>query len=122
GDHPLTPRIEPLPSELEDAPSRERLRRRLARWLEAQLQRRLQPLWRARDADLTGPARGLAFQLVGGLGTLPRQAVSGQIAALAAADRQALARVGVHIGRESGWLPPLGQPAAAALGFWRRAA
>jgi ATP-dependent RNA helicase SUPV3L1/SUV3 len=115
GDHPLTPRIEPLPSELEDAPSRERLRRRIARWLEAQLRRRLQPLWRARDAELMGPARGLAFQLVGSLGTLPRQAVSGQIVALAAADRQALARVGAHIGRESVWLPAVGKPAAADL-------
>jgi ATP-dependent RNA helicase SUPV3L1/SUV3 len=115
GDHPLTPRIEPLPSELEGAPARERLRRRLARWLEAQLQRRLQPLWRARGAELAGPARGLAFQLVGSLGALPRRAVSSQVAALTGADRQALARIGLHIGRESVWLPGIGKPAAAAL-------
>ena len=115
GEHPLTPHIELLPSEIEDAPSRERLRRRLARWIEGQLQRRLKPLWRARAAALNGAARGLAFQLVGNLGTMPRQAVGGQIAALTSGDRQALAQIGVHIGRESVWLPGLGKPAAVSL-------
>jgi ATP-dependent RNA helicase SUPV3L1/SUV3 len=115
GDHPLTPRIEVLPGELEDAPSRERVRRRLAQWLERTLRRRLSPLWRAREADLAGAARGLAFQLVANLGVLPRGAVAGQLAALTAGDRQALARLGVHLGRESIWLPGHGKPGLGAL-------
>jgi ATP-dependent RNA helicase SUPV3L1/SUV3 len=115
GDHPLTPRIEVVPGELEDAPARERLRRRLAQWLERSLRRRLQPLWRAREASLSGAARGLVFQLVANLGVLPRGAVTGQLAALTPDDRQALARLGVHLGRESIWLPGPGKPGLGAL-------
>jgi len=115
GDHPLTPRIDMVAGELEDAPSRERLRRRLSQWLEGSLRRRLQPLWRAREADLAGAARGLVFQLVANLGVLPRSAVAGQLAALTAGDRQALARLGVHLGRESIWLPGHGKPDVAVL-------
>ncbi|MGH6930498.1 MAG: disulfide oxidoreductase, partial [Dongiaceae bacterium] len=110
GDHPLAPRIEVLPGELEDAPARERLRRRSAQWLERSLRRRLQPLWRAREADLAGAARGVVFQLVANLGLLPRSVGAAQLAALTAADRQALARLGVHLGRESIWLPGQGKP------------
>jgi ATP-dependent RNA helicase SUPV3L1/SUV3 len=115
GDHPLTPRIDVVAGELEDAPSRERLRRRLAQWLERSLRHRLQPLWRAREADLAGAARGLVFQLVANLGVLPRGPVAGQVAALTADDRRALARLGVHLGRESLWLPGHGKPGIGAL-------
>jgi ATP-dependent RNA helicase SUPV3L1/SUV3 len=115
GDHPLSPRIDMVAGELEDAPSRERVRRRLSTWLDRHLRLRLQPLWRAREADLAGAARGLAFQLVANLGLLPRSAVAGQLAALTAADRQALARLGLHVGRESIWLPGQGKPGGAIL-------
>src|SRR5215468_3536147 len=115
GDHPLTPRIEILSGELEDAPSRERLRRRLAQWLERCLRQRLRPLWRLREADLNGAARGLVFQLVASLGILPRSAVAAQLAGMQPADRDALGRLGVRFGRESIWLPGQGKPAAVML-------
>src|SRR5215468_5302528 len=115
GDHPLTPRVEILSGELEDAPSRERLRRRLAQWLERSLRQRLRPLWRARDADLSGPARGLVFQLVAGLGVLSRCTVAAQLAGLKPADRDALAHLGVHLGRESIWLSGHGKAAVVQL-------
>ncbi len=115
GDHPLSPRLEVVAGELEDGPSRERQRRRLAQWLERSLRQRLQPLWRAREAALAGAARGLVFQLVAGLGVLPRAAVAAQVAALTAGDRRALARLGVHVGRESIWLPGYGKPGVGAL-------
>jgi ATP-dependent RNA helicase SUPV3L1/SUV3 len=115
GDHPLSPRLELFAGELDNGPSRERLRRRLAEWLDGNLRRRLQSLWRAREADLAGAARGLVFQLVAGLGVLPRAAVAAQVAALTAADREALGRIGVHIGRESVWLPGHGRPGVGAL-------
>jgi len=115
GDHPLTPRLELVPGELDDGPSRERLRRRLAQWLERSLRQRLRPLWRAREADLAGPARGLVFQLVANLGILPRAAAAAQLGGLKPADREALARLGVHLGRESIWLPGHGNPAVVML-------
>jgi ATP-dependent RNA helicase SUPV3L1/SUV3 len=72
-------------------------------------------LLQARDAHLAGAARGLVFQLVGSLGTLPRAAVAAQLAALTAADRQLLARLGIRIGRESIWLAGLGKYGVTAL-------
>ena len=115
GDQPLLPRVEPLPSEFIEGPARERLRRRLALWLERSLRRRLAPLWRAREAALAGPARGLVFQLVEALGTLPRRAAAAQADALSPADRRRLAGLGLRIGSESIWLPALADRAAAAL-------
>src|SRR5262245_14678281 len=115
GDHPLTPRLDLVVGEIEDAPSRERLRRRLAQWLERSLRQRLRPLWRAREADLAGPARGLVFQLVANLGLLPRAAVMAQLAGLKPADREALARLGVRLGRGSIWPLGLGKAAAVML-------
>jgi len=104
-----------VPGELDDGPSRERLRRRLAQWLERSLRQRLRPLWRAREADLAGPARGLVFPLVANLGVLARAAAAAQLAGLKPADREALARLGVHLGRESIWLPGHGNPAVVSL-------
>src|SRR5262249_53052461 len=94
---------------------RQRVRRRVTQWLERSLRQRLRPLWRAREADLAGPARGLVFQLVANLGILPRAAAAAQLAGLKPADRDALARLGVHLGRESIWLPGHGNPAVVTL-------
>jgi ATP-dependent RNA helicase SUPV3L1/SUV3 len=115
GDHPLAPRIQPLPFEPSDGPSRERLRRRLAAWLDALLRRKLEALFRLREASLTGAARGLSFQLDGSLGAVTRAAVAPQVAALTRAERQQLAKIGVRIGRESVWLPQLQRHDAPAL-------
>jgi ATP-dependent RNA helicase SUPV3L1/SUV3 len=46
---------------------------------------------------------------------LPRGAVAGQLAALTADDRRALARLGIHLGRESIWLPGHGKPGPGEL-------
>ena len=51
GDHVLAPRVEPLSSELLDAPQREAVRRRLSDWLAAHLRARLPPLVRVAEAD-----------------------------------------------------------------------
>jgi len=115
GDQPLAPRLELLPCELEDGPSRERLRRRLADWLDWRLRQRLAPLYRLAEAELAGPARGIVYQAVAALGTLPRAAAAAQLAALKPADRQALGRLGLQFGRASLWLPSLGRPAAVGL-------
>jgi ATP-dependent RNA helicase SUPV3L1/SUV3 len=115
GDAPLAPRVEPLPAEMIDGPARERVRRRLAAWLAGHLAERLKPLFELRDAPLAGVARGIAFQLVEGLGLLPRAALATQLAALAGADRRILARLGVRLGAHSVWLPALARRETAAL-------
>src|SRR5262245_30303609 len=104
GEAALQPRIDLLPSELEDGPSRERVRRRLARWLDQFLRARLRPLWRVREAKLTGPSRGLVFQLVEALGAMPRPMVMSQVNSLSNDDRKAVRQLGLRLGRETIWI------------------
>ena len=115
GPTPLAPRIRPLASDLLEGAHRERLRRRLDAWLKAHIDNRLQPLLRLGSAELSGPARGIAFQLTESLGTLPRRALATQIAALSRGDRKALAALGVRLGRVSVYLPALGAQRAVRL-------
>ncbi len=115
GESVLAPQIEVLPSELLDPPLREPLRRRLASWLEAHLRAWLGPLFGARGAALSGPARGLVFVLGESLGTVPRRQVAAQLAALAPDDRRELARLGVTLGKVNVFLPGLLQPEALRL-------
>jgi ATP-dependent RNA helicase SUPV3L1/SUV3 len=104
GETALQPRIDLLPSELEDGPSRERVRRRLARWLDQFLRAKLRPLWRVREAKLAGPARGLVFQLVEALGAIPRSMVLSQVNSLSNDDRKAVRQLGLRLGRETIWI------------------
>jgi ATP-dependent RNA helicase SUPV3L1/SUV3 len=104
GDTALQPRIDLLPSELEDGPSRERVRRRLALWLDQFLRARLRPLWRVREASLSGPARGLVFQLVEALGAVPRPMVMSQVNSLSDDERKSVRKLGLRLGRETIWI------------------
>ena len=111
----LAPQIQVTPGERLSAAERERVRHRLVRWLEAVLRAGLGPLFAIRDAELSGPARGLAFQLVESLGSFPRRATRGLTAGLTPADRRAFRRLGVRIGTESIFVPILVKPRAARL-------
>ena len=122
GGEILAPRIELLPSELLEPAHREALRRRLVAWLDLHLARALAPLWRLRAAPLAGPARGLAFELVAALGIACRRAACLALtAALRAADRQALAGLGVVAGEAACFLPALRDRRSLALRglLWR---
>jgi ATP-dependent RNA helicase SUPV3L1/SUV3 len=115
GDSVLAPQVEVLPSELLDAPLREPVRRRLASWLDAHLRAHLGPLLAARDATLSGAARGLVFVLAESLGTVPRRQVAAHLAALAPDDRRALNGLGVTLGRLTVFMPGLLRPEALRL-------
>ncbi len=116
GSDVLSPRVEPLASDLLGGEARERLRRRLALFATARLRARLAPLYRAREATVAGAAaRGLLWQLAESLGMLPRRSARSQIAALSRSDRQALAAAGVRLGHEAVWIPRLLKPEAMAL-------
>ena len=99
GEAPLAPRIELLSSDLLNGPQRERLRRRLILWRDAEIARRLPALGRLAGAALNGAARGLAYQLIEGLGLIATGDARAQIGALTADDRGALAGAGVRLGR-----------------------
>jgi len=115
GGHALHPRVEALPSDFFEGDQREIVRRRLAAFVGAHLRRRLAALFRARDAELSAPARGLAFQLAEGLGSLRAATVAPLLRALSRADRKVLGRLGIRLGVESIYHDALLAPDAAAL-------
>jgi ATP-dependent RNA helicase SUPV3L1/SUV3 len=111
----LGPRVEPLAGEFLDGLQRERLRKRLAAWLERHLSGRLELLFRAAEAQGGAAVRGLLFQLNEALGTLPRAALAAQIAGLSRADRKLLSELGVRLGAASVFFPALLRARAARL-------
>jgi ATP-dependent RNA helicase SUPV3L1/SUV3 len=115
GPHVLDPVAAPLTSDLLAAAPRERLRRRLEGWLAGAVAARLPDLVRVREAPLKGAARGLVFQLCEALGSMPRRRAAAQIDGLDRPARQALRRLGIRLGRESVFLPPLLKAAAIEM-------
>ncbi len=115
GDSALAPRVEPLPGEFLEGDLREMVRRRLARFLRDEIHRRLAPLFRAQQAELSGPARGLIYQLTEALGSVPAASIAPQRLALDRADRQGLARLGIRLGTEFVYLDRLLKPDAVAM-------
>jgi ATP-dependent RNA helicase SUPV3L1/SUV3 len=111
----LHPTVETLPFDLLEAPHREDVRERLAEWFEDCKRQCLQPLLRAEQAELTGAARGLVFQLTQGLGSLPRRQALAQIEGLTQAERSTLRRLGIRFERTSVCFPALLKPAAVGL-------
>jgi len=104
------------------AQSRTALRSRLESWLDAQVEKHLQPLKRLATAA-TDPAsspgvRALAAMLTDAGGVLPRKAVLGAIAHLEQPDRRTLHRLKVRLGPLDVYLAPLLKPVAQR---WRGA-
>ena len=66
-------------------------------------------------SDLSGLARGLAYQLTENLGVLRREAASAEIKALDQPARAQLRKYGVRFGAFNVYIPALLKPAAADL-------
>ena len=115
GPDPLSPKVEPIASDLLDGPQREAVRLRCTSWIETRIRATLPDLMAARDAELSGPARGLVFQLSEKLGAMPREPAEEQIAAVSDEDRKALARVGVRVGVYTVYIPTMLKPAAIRM-------
>ena len=114
----LKPAIVPLPTDLLDAEQMLRLRRTLLEWLNTQISHQLAALITLQaqiETGLSGAARGLVFQLIEGLGSLPRVSAHEQIQALKSQDRKMLRKLGLTIGRHSLYLPALLKPAAIKM-------
>ncbi|WP_142849007.1 helicase-related protein [Telmatospirillum sp. J64-1] len=111
----LRPVVEPLSVDLLDHAAREAVGQRLESWVAGAIRTQLRPLFRAREAELTGPARGLVFQMSEALGSLPRRPAEQQVSALSAEERKALARLDIRLGVESIFLPGMLKPNAQAM-------
>lgn len=107
GPDVLRPAVEVPQDDLLEGDQRDAVRRRLTDWVRTHVARVLAPLADMPDGKLSGPARGLLYQVAEALGALPLAPVRDQLAALSAADRKALARLGLRFGTESVFIPAL---------------
>ncbi len=115
GGELLSPRVQALSSDLLEAEQKERIENRLQLWAADLIRDRLGLMLAAREAPLTGVARGLVYQLTESLGALPRHEASAEIKGLTREDRHELRRLGIRIGRHLVYIPALLRPAAAEL-------
>jgi ATP-dependent RNA helicase SUPV3L1/SUV3 len=116
GEAALKPRIQLLFDEHLSPPDRERLMERLEVRLKTELEEKLKPLIRLSEAtDVSGLARGLAYQLTENLGVLRREAAAADIKALDQEARAQLRKYGVRFGAFNIYIPALLKPAAADL-------
>jgi ATP-dependent RNA helicase SUPV3L1/SUV3 len=120
GPSPLAPAARVRDTDLLDGAGRDRVAARLTRFLADHVAQELRPLLRLREAALTGgelqgAGRGIAFQLVEGLGLQPRRALDGLIHALTAADRKQLSGFGVRFGPSHVYLAPMLKPRPTGL-------
>jgi ATP-dependent RNA helicase SUPV3L1/SUV3 len=112
GPEPLKPHIDPVATEFLDNAQRERVRARLAAWLEALVKRELGTLHAveakaAEDNTLRGPA----FRLREGMGLVPGATERDIPADL----RARLKAIGIRAGRYALYIPEVTKPRAMAL-------
>ncbi len=116
GDDTLRPRLRIVADEHLTGPARELVQSRLDLWLKTQIEKLLAPLFSLSAADeITGMARGIAFQLVEALGVLERQKVAEEVKGLDQTARASLRKYGVRFGAYHIYLPVLLKPAPRAL-------
>lgn len=98
GSEMLEPRVSLLADDQLPAETRKAVEEKLAGWLKRHLRLHLGDLYRLRDAELKGAARGLAFQLAENLGALKRDDVSDLVRNMGQAERHPLRKMGVSFG------------------------
>ena len=111
----LAPRLEALTSDQLNGDAREAVRRRLAIWLDTHLAELISPLRDLQAAELDGPARGIAFLLVEGLGNVRMAEVEAQMKGLSKAARGQLSKLGVRFGVRHLFLPSMLKAKAVTL-------
>jgi ATP-dependent RNA helicase SUPV3L1/SUV3 len=115
-DDALHPRLRIISDERLNGAPREAVQTRLDLWLKTHIEKLLGPLFElSRAEDVTGIARGIAFQLIEALGVLERQKISAEMKDLDQPSRASLRKYGVRFGAYHIYVPPLLKPAARAL-------
>jgi len=112
----LKPRVRIVADEQLTGASRDAVQARLDLWLKTHIEKFLGPLFQLAAAeDITGMARGIAFQLAEGLGVLERQKVAEDVKGLDQPTRATLRKYGVRFGAYHIYLPLLLKPAPRVL-------
>ena len=116
GEEILRPRVRVIADEHLTGAPRDAVEARLDLWVKSHLEKLLGPLFvLAAAADVTGIARGIAFQLVEALGVLDRQRVAEDVKGLEQPARATLRKYGVRFGAYHIYIPALLKPAPRAL-------
>jgi ATP-dependent RNA helicase SUPV3L1/SUV3 len=116
GDEVLQPRVRIIADEQLSGASRDSVQARLDQWVKAHIEKLLGPLFVLIAAeDITGIARGVAFQVAEALGVLDRAKVAEEVKGLEQGDRATLRKHGVRFGAYHVYLPALLKPAPRRL-------
>jgi ATP-dependent RNA helicase SUPV3L1/SUV3 len=115
-DAALHPRFRIIADERLSGAPREAVQARLDLWLKTHIEKLLGPLFDlAKAEDVTGIARGIAFQLIEALGVLERAKIAAEMKDLDQPSRASLRKYGVRFGAYHIYVPALLKPAARAL-------
>ena len=115
-DDALHPRLRIIADDRLTGAPREAVQTRLELWLKTHIEKLLGPLFDlAKAEDVTGIARGIAFQLIEALGVLERARIAAEMKDLDQPSRASLRKYGVRFGAYHIYVPPLLKPAARAL-------
>jgi ATP-dependent RNA helicase SUPV3L1/SUV3 len=116
GEEALRPRVRLVADEHLTGAPRDAVEVRLNTFVKSHIEKLLGPLAElAAAADVTGIARGIAFQLVEALGVLDRQRVAEDVKGLEQPARASLRKYGVRFGAYHIYLPALLKPSPRAL-------
>jgi ATP-dependent RNA helicase SUPV3L1/SUV3 len=116
GEELLRPRLRLVADEQLTGAPRDGVQERLDRWLKSHVEKMLGPLFElSAAADVTGIARGVAFQVVEALGVLERGKVADEVKGLQQPERATLRKYGVRFGAYHVYTPALLKPGPRAL-------
>jgi ATP-dependent RNA helicase SUPV3L1/SUV3 len=116
GEDALHPHARLIADEHLTGAPRDGVQARLEGWLRSHIEKALGPLFQLSEApDVTGIARGVAFQLVEALGVLDRAKVADDVKGLQQPERASLRKYGVRFGAYHIYLPALLKPAPRGL-------
>src|SRR5260370_19730893 len=91
-------------------------RARVDLWLKTHVEKLLGPLFQlSASEEVTGIARGVAFQLVEALGVLDRRRVAEEVKGLDQPARATLRKFGERFGAYNIYVPPLLKPALRVI-------
>ncbi|MBS0530431.1 MAG: helicase [Proteobacteria bacterium] len=112
----LHPRLRIIADDRLSGAPRDAVQTRLDLWLKTHIEKLLGPLFDlAKAEDVTGIARGIAFQLIEALGVLERQKIAAEMKDLDQPSRASLRKYGIRFGAYHIYFPALLKPAARAL-------
>src|SRR5579859_6515333 len=115
-DDALHPRVRIIADERLTGASKEKVQARLDLWLKTHIEKLLGPMFDLSKAeDVTGIARGIAFQLVEALGVIERNKIAAEMKDLDQPSRAILRKYGVRFGAYHIYFPTLLKPAARSL-------